>query len=265
MAQIARGSYLPLASSLFNATTSAINFGTSPIALAGPQSTIVFCYPIGSGENGFSWMWSRANGTTDGQRFFIDHNAGSPRVSFVASSATVNSPIYQGAANSVKYNAWNHLAFSWNGDVGAGSDTSFMGAAANWKPLASVTSVGTAGSGSATTRSADNFIIGNSSNGTRTFNGYIAYVARWSRFLNRGEFRTAQMYGPLAVPSGLVFCWANGHDYGPHKDAPTSLTAIATGVSPTGRGLLLQHRRVWTTGSGPAVPGSGAFRWFLST
>jgi len=51
--------------------------------------------------------------------------------------------------------------------------------------------------------------------------------------LSLAEFQHAQLYGPLAVPLGLILCWANDTDLGPYKMRPTK-TAITRGRSPIG-------------------------------
>lgn len=78
--------------------------------------------------------------------------------------------------------------------------------------------------------------------------GDVAYVAAWNRVLSDIERATVRTNGPLDVPSGLVFCFANGQDYGPNAVAVVDRTAQVAGSTPTNTNL----------GGGIALAGAAA-------
>lgn len=71
----------------------------------------------------------------------------------------------------------------------------------------------------------------------RHFVGDLAYVAFWNRVLDSTERATVRSDGPLAVSSGLVFCFANGQDYGPNAIAVVDRTAQVAGSTPPNTNL----------------------------
>jgi Concanavalin A-like lectin/glucanases superfamily len=262
MAQVQSRAYEPLTGQKFNATTSVINLGTAPQAVIA-QTCLALIYPVGSGENGFGWVWARADASNNGQRLVVDHNSGTPRLQCVGScSGSAGNPTQVSPANSVVYNKWNHVGFWWDGTLATVNAISAF-SATNGAPLASLTGSFTSGSGSATNSGANALLVGNGANNDRTFNGTIAYVARWNRVIRQAELLTAQRCGPLAVPNGLIMCWANNRDYGPYRLKATSKTAIALGASPPGRGLLVPNRRLLAGATAGGGAAASVNRWFL--
>lgn len=67
--------------------------------------------------------------------------------------------------------------------------------------------------------------------------GDVAYVAAWNRVLDSTERATVRTNGPLAVSSGLVFCFANGQDYGPNAVAVVDRTTQVAGSTPPNTNL----------------------------
>lgn len=67
--------------------------------------------------------------------------------------------------------------------------------------------------------------------------GSCAYFAKWNRVLSATEIANARINGPLSVSDGLIFCWANGQDYGPSSLTPTSRSTFAAGSTPPNTAL----------------------------
>lgn len=268
MPQIISGTYAALSGTKFNATTSAINFGATPRTSAA-QTSIALVRPTAAGENDLGWIWGRANGTGSGHRLYINSNAsgfaGTPCLGFAASTSTGANgtpvKVSNATGGELSYGDWWHLAATWGGGTAATEITLYggkNGALLAALPFFSVTS----GSGVGTDSSANSFLIGNSTTGDRTFNGSIAYVAKWDRVLSLVQLRTVQKYGPLVIPVGLTICWANDRDYSLYRCHPTSKTALASGIAPSGQRILIPLRKMWANGS-VAAASSSSNRWFL--
>jgi len=79
-----------------------ISFNAAALDSLGSQTIIAYCNPSGSGGGGFGYIYGKTpTGVTTGPRFFIDHNAGSPRLSFGASSTSASNPNNVGATSGI--------------------------------------------------------------------------------------------------------------------------------------------------------------------
>ena len=221
--------YLPLLGQSFNATTSDINLGASAPQDCLAQTAMSLCYPVASGEGGAGYIFAlTTSATSNGPRFVHLDNTANPQFGMQCnSSGTAGAPVHNSDSNSAPYNNWYHVVGTWDGGINADGVQVYIGQ--NGATLANKTTNGanfvngtTAGSVTA----GRNLHIGNREGTDRTFNGIIAYVARWNRVITLDEMILAQQRGPLAVPKGLILCWANDRDYGPYHLAPTSRTAI---------------------------------------
>lgn len=221
-------------SSSFNATTSDIQFGTTPTQVLTVQTIIALVYAAGAGEGNNGYIISRTpSASGNGLRLLVTDNTSQPFATFGGNSTgSPGSPQRSGNANTFPYNAWVHLAGTWDGGLTAAGGVKIFqgvdGAAMSEVGYQSATNGTTAADGNAS----DNLHIGNREGGDRTWNAYIAYIARWSRVLTLEELIEVQRRGPQAVPDGLVFLWANDEDKGPFKIVPFSHTAVDVGPVP---------------------------------
>lgn len=227
---------------LFNATTSDINFGLATSQDLAAQTCLAYVYGLGAGEGNNGYIFAKvASASTDDVRFFVAHNSGSPQLTFGSGSGGVASqPNRTAASNSFVYNQWAHVAATWQASLTASTIHLYQGF--NGAPLSEPSYAATNdGSGVLRTGIGNNLHVGNRENTDRTWNGTIAYVARWNRILALPELRQAQQYGPLTVPNGLVLCWSGYRDYGPYGLRPSSTTALALGQYPYNRVLGLRY------------------------
>ena len=221
--------HLPLLGQSFNATTSDINLGASSAQDCLAQTALALCYPTGAGEGNAGYIFAlTTSATSNGPRFVHLDNSGNPQFGLQCnSSGTAGAPVHNSDSNTAPYNNWYHVAGTWDGGINADGVQVYIGQ--NGATLANRTTNGANfvnGTGSGSVTAGRNLHIGNREGTDRTFNGIIAYVARWNRVLSFEELVLAQQRGPLAVPKGLILCWANDRDYGPYKLKPSSRTAI---------------------------------------
>lgn len=196
------------------ATGRYINFGADPTGndALGAQTVMAYCKPTAAGGGNFSYIWCKTpDNSTRGPRFYVDHNAGNPRLTFASdSSGGVGLPSRAGAAGEITYNNWYNLAFTFAGTVNASDIHLYVDGV---EPTYSASTSGSSTLVNDTTY--EMFLMNRPSASSlgRAFVGSIAWVARWNRVLNSTELSDARTKGPLAVPSGLVLCWANQQDY----------------------------------------------------
>lgn len=181
-------------------------------------------------------MFSHADSAiANGIRFFLLHNSGNPILTFGADSSgftyqpsrTANAT----AANYIAYGSYHDVAVTWNGGLAASGIHLYRGT--NGTPFTEVTGTYTSTDGLTAILgpAGQNITLGNSPPNTRAFNGDIFYICRWNRVLAYAvDLRMAQKHGPLSVRDGLVFCWANGRDWGPSGMNPSVVTAISPGA-----------------------------------
>ena len=112
------------------------------------------------------------------------------------------------SSGDVIISAWNHVAVTYNsGGAGASYVPTFY-----VNGVASTFSSSTNSVGTAVTDAAENFIIGNTEAGIRTFDGNIKNVGAWERVLSQTEIQNVmyKTYGQLSgtETQGLVSWWA---------------------------------------------------------
>lgn len=216
----------------FNATTSDISFGVRGSQTPSAQTILALIYPIGSGETSQGTILSRTPGTVVDPFFFVDHNAGAPRLAFTTNSSGSGAerPLVWSADNTITYGAWQHVAMTWDGGIAVANIHDYIGLRGS--PLAETAYGFTAdGSGTATYGGANELHIGSKTGQSSTFNGDIAYVAQWRRVLNLAELKKAQRFGPLAVLGGLILFWDGQRDLGPYAMTPTAVIALTAGFT----------------------------------
>ena len=217
----------------YNGTTSYTRFASVvPWNPAVTATGLALVYPRSAGEGNIGYIFGCSNSTaSEGLRMNMGVNEW---IGAGDSSASSGAPSLS-ADSGMSYNVWRYLAVTWNGGLTASSAlVNYSGTLTSpIKAAAAGTSASTNGSGSAVGYAAGaDLMIGNRDSEDRTFDGFIGLVARWNRVLTLGELRKAQWLGPLSVPKGLVFCWANGRDYGPYHMRPSSILAVTRVKAP---------------------------------
>ncbi len=204
-----------------------ISFNASALDNLGSQTIIAYCYPTGSGGGGFGYIYGKTpTGATTGPRFFIDHNANAPRLSFGVSSTSASNPNNLGTTSGITYNAWQHCEVTWDGTINGTGISLFVNGTAR-------DGTQTNGTGSITSDAANDAFLMNRFGLGREFVGDIAWVAVWDRVLSSDERGSARTNGPLSVPSGLVLAWANQADLGPNGLTATTRSTHVAGGTPT--------------------------------
>lgn len=217
-----------ITSSELGGTGRYINLG-SPAALdnVGAQTMIAYCKPSSAGGGNLGYIFGKTTADSSYLRFMHDNNSGSPRLAFGKSSTGVtNQPLCYSLSNTSPYGSWAHLIVTWDGAVDAHNMYPLINGSVSRGDYQH-------GSGSLASDAAGDVFLLNRVGLGREFNGSLAYLAWWNRVLTSGEIATVMSDGPLAVPSGLLLCWANGQDYGPYALTPTARsTAVAGDIPP---------------------------------
>lgn len=230
----------------FNATTTDLNFGTRLPAVTA-QTMLALCNPVGIGEGTFGYLMARTpSASGSGPRVFIQDSSGAPQIVVAFhSSGGAGLPFRSSAFSSVTYGVPVFMAFRHDGSLTAANISIYQSIIS--KPLAELaydtTSDGTTAFDAG---AANNFHVGNRENTDRTFNGEIYFLARWNRMLALSELWKAQFDGPLSVPRGLIFCWANDRDYGPYQLQPIRTAVTRVRMLDRYRAPLMRntHRRL---------------------
>jgi hypothetical protein len=145
------------------------------------------------------------------------------------STGTANAPHRSTSAGSVSSGFYTFAA-TWDGVSLAGSSISVYLASAGRVLSADVGGATADGTGSLqSSTTGQPFVVGNRTGGARTLNGDLYWLATWNRILSLHELRTAQAYGPEAIPLGLVFNWHDGKDFGPYGLVHVAQQDIALG------------------------------------
>lgn len=214
-----------------------VNFGT-PAALQNLANTVSGCTVIAyikptATPSVVTYLFSRCDSGGVGLRFCVNPGRQVTFAPFGTSGSTLN-PSKPSSAT-LTLNEWQHaqVTFAGNGSmaysdikiyIDAGADTTDTNFAAN-------------GSGSITSDAAKSVFLLNRTGLGREFLGDVGYVAAWNRVLSDTERATVRSDGPLAVSSGLVFCFANDQDYSTNALTYSSRSTRVTGSTPTNTAL----------------------------
>ena len=212
----------------FNATTSTYDYGSNDTAFdsAGPQTVLCLIRPTGAGEGNFGYVLSRVpSASTDGMRLFINHNSGSPTISYgQGSTVTANAPLRVSSTGIITYGAWRWMAATFDGSLNATGIKIFSSDLIEALTEATYGTT-TNGSGALRANSGQSVHVGNRTGTDRTFAGDIALVAWWSVELSPTELERARRDGPLSVrQKDLVLLWAGGQDMMGRNPVPTAAT-----------------------------------------
>lgn len=221
----------------YDASTSLINCGAHTEQTPFAQTNIALVFPLGSGETATSTVFSvTPSASNNGCRMYVGDNTAQPNIVFNAhSTGSAGNPTRAAAANTCVYNKWNFIVSTWDGGLTASNIKFYIAIDGATAVEAGYFSAGTDGVTAAASGAGNNLILGNRGDAGRTMNGSMAYVARWQRVLSLGEIQKVQRLGPLSIPDGLIFCWANGRDYGPYGVAAVQKIAITQRTAPTVR------------------------------
>lgn len=203
----------------------------------GAQTVLVYHNPPGTSENGSGMFMAKVpSGTLSGPRFNCSHNAGLPRTTAGFESAVATQPNSTGANSTVTYGTWQHHAMTWDGLAGVdlNDDDKVRLYAGVGVSLDLMTQTQQGGTAPITSDAANPMYLMNRLGLLRAYVGDIAYIAMWERVLSPAELVTAQNSGPLSLPSGLLFVYANGQIYDPNNKGITiaNRSARVTGALP---------------------------------
>jgi hypothetical protein len=243
----------------FNATTSDLAFGLATTQdWAGPTTYLLYFYAAGAGENNLAYMVAKVpSAGTAGTRINLSDSSGTPQIQFGVTSTTANAPNRSSATGTFLYGVWTHAAITWPGSTTASTIQIYRGVSGVPLVEQAYASAGVNGSGTLNAGSGNNLHIGNRENTDRTYNGTLAYVARWNRVLPLTELRRAQQDGPLSVPEGLILCWSGGRDWSPSGLLATRTAVLMDGVGPQNNVLGMGYRTIGFNIS----DGGSAFPW----
>lgn len=230
-----------------------IRFDQGTLDNLGAQTHVAYVRPYSAGGGGFGYLYGKTgSNNTTGPRFYLGAG-GANGVGFGAASTGGAFPLATSAGDALTYNAWQHLAFTWDGTVSASGIEIFINAVA-------VTSAASRQNGSGTVASdaSNNAFLMNRNGLGREFVGNLAYYAIWSRVLSAEELATVQTSGPLSVPSGLVLLYANQQDNSPSALAVSARSAYAAGDLPPNTALGGGSDETAPTLTSPSASATGA-------
>ena len=217
---------------LFNSTTTNYGYGVLNARHNSDIATtfLALIRPTGSGEGGFGYIAAKTIvGSSTGMRFFVDHNAGSPRLAAGYASGNAG-PQRSAPVGSITYGRWVWVAYTFVPGLLASNIAILQGE--NSVQEVSSYSVSTDGTGTFSTDATNNFHIGNRDGADRTFAGDIALVVRWNTALSRAGINEAIRRGPSTYQRDRqLFCWVAGLDIGPSANRASSVAGVAFGRS----------------------------------
>lgn len=165
----------------FDAVDDRINFGTLGDQVFTENGVITisaWIYPRSGGTAGIGRIVNRGSSlVSHGPRFAMTTTS---TLSFQIQATT--QMVRNSSNNSVTFNIWQHVLVTWTGDVTLASDVHIYvnGIETSYKTT-------TNGSSPATDNSTRELVIGNNSDFTRDFDGWIEEVAIWNVILTASE------------------------------------------------------------------------------
>lgn len=207
-----------------------ISFGTDATLESTDIRTIialVYFKGAGGGNNGYV-IGRTPSASVNGLRFFLNHNSGSPRITFGLDSGSAGNPQRSGNNGGVAYSGWYYIAATTDGTLNQTGVKLYQAPEAS--SLVGVPSYATGGNGTGSldANSGDTFYVGNRAGLDRGVNAKIAWIACYSDTKALADLQAIQTDGPLDHTTNMLFCWANGQDY-----SSGARTPAATGTSVT--------------------------------
>lgn len=213
------------------ATGRFISFGTAPvtnlfntatggtvIAYVKPAAQSVLGYLAAKGDSTGAGM--RLGVNTAGQVFFSPYAAGGINPTKTTAGGVTNG-------------VWQH----WQATATGNGDITYNGLAIYVDAGADSSANIASGSGGISSDAGNALYHLNRVGLGREFVGEVAYIAFWNRVLSSTERATVRATGPLDVPSGLVYCYANGIDNGPSAYTLSSRSTFVAGSTPPNTAL----------------------------
>lgn len=206
------------------AATRFINIG-SAAALDNLGAMTVIAYTrFTAAPSATGYMFSKGPSAAQWDRFLVNALGA---ISFGRNSTgTANSPTKTSNTGLLNTSGtYQHLQATTDGTLLASGINLYIDAGASLAASASAD-----GTVALPDNSAENVFLINRNGLDREFTGAAGYIAAWNRVLSDAERTTVRTVGPLAVTSGLLFCWANEQDYGPGAYTATRSTFVDGGV-----------------------------------
>lgn len=200
----------------------------------GAMTVSCHLYPQTTGEGGTGRIVNKRNvtvGTADGGGGWIFFTDGTASLGFqTISSAPAALASQRGAANQITLNAWSRVALTYN-DAGDRKGHIYV----NGTEISYSTD--TAGGAAPGDESSGDMVIGNNTDQTRTFDGYMAELAIWN-IVQPAEVLAALAAGvsPAAFPRNRVL-------YVPMIRDVIDLHGNA--ITASGTHNVIDHPRVW--------------------
>ena len=215
---------------LFDATTTIFDYGALNASFNAnvPMTLMALIRPTGSGEGTFGYVLAKTDtNLSTGTRWFVDHNSGAPKMAFGQASGD-NNPLRGAPNNSITYGKWVWVAVTSLGTITA-TDIKLYQGEDNIKEVSSY-STSNSGTGTINNSSTYKWIVGNRDGSDRTFAGDIAVAIRWNDILSLENMNEVLRVGPMSVKRDKqIFCWMGGHDFGPRRLHPVTVTGRGMG------------------------------------
>lgn len=201
----------------------------------GAQTIIVYAKPSGSGGGGFGYFYGKTpTGAVGGPRLFMDHNGGTPRLTFgAASDGGTGLPTASTTAAGSYPSTWTYYTLTWDGTNAASGIVLYVNNT-DTTDGSSRTDGGVIDSDAANPV----FLMNRFGLGREVI-GDVAWIAVWDRVLNSTERATVTngTNGPLDVPTNLVLLFANDADLSANAFTYASRSTRVTGATPTNTAL----------------------------
>lgn len=231
------------------ATGRYINLGSSAAQdNIGAQTVIAYCKPTSFAVT--AYLFSKCDSTGAGRRLSITTTTGKVAYAANSSSQLAAPAIITTAA--LTLNTWQHVQMTWAGGLAASGINIYFDAS-----TAQALDSATDGIGAIASDAAESVYLMNRVSLDREFVGDAGYIAQWNRVLSGAERTTVRTDGPLAVPSGLVLCWANNQDYSTNAVTPTARSTFVAGGAAPNTALDGAGAATATTLTGPASGTTG--------
>jgi hypothetical protein len=184
----------------------ALSYLTTNVVTVPAASSVNNC--LDSGGTILMWLYPTdivtANSYARNANIFFNNNGGSSVQLSIARATQSILMVSNGAPSTLGANKWFFVAAVWN-PAGTNTDQHlYHGDLATAIAEVSSYSIQRVGSGTVTSNSGLNLLVGNATNGLLPMTGRIGVVAMWNRQLSLGELR-AQQYRPLPTSGCVLF------------------------------------------------------------
>lgn len=212
----------------FNRTSSQVTFAAASSQDSNIYTMMVFAQVLFTSGNVDLSIYGRWNGSFVRPDFRLSYNSNTVTVRHqIGSTSDGNRPVGTWSLPQIVGTGklyWLHSAVTAAGSVSSSTLKAYAGLNG-----ASMVDLGVPptqnGSGTLNTGAGHPIHIGHTNSGV-IYSGGIVYIARWHRVLPYHELLRVQQLGPFAEPAGLVFCYANRRDIGPHTLPISSETDV---------------------------------------